>query len=230
MVRLLLVWWFDPSGAGVRFGLVLVHGVVRRGRRGGGRWRYASADSCAAPGLRRRGWDGSSRPRRTSVAVRSAPRSGSPMTSTSGVKHSSTRLLAAQAADLDAFVRGQVVHDDVDRCPVRAGRPDRFQCREGVSSGFTLPDDAAEGVVTDAVAAVELPDAVEFVIVRRAAGPGVVDRVQAAPRWGRIVSGPNSSNANTRSGKRVGDLLDAGEFRLDVRVVGLLPGLGPLEG
>jgi hypothetical protein len=64
-------------------------------------------------------------------------------------------------------VGGEVVQDDVDRCAVGAGGPDRLQGREGVGRAFAAAVDAPQGVVTDGVAAVEIGDAVGTVVGRR---------------------------------------------------------------
>ena len=86
--------------------------------------------------------------------ARSGPRSGSPRTPRSGSDQ--LDLVADRPGpDGGGLVRRQVVHDHVDGCTVRAGRPDRLERRQGVIPRLSAAGDTPQLVVADAVAAVE---------------------------------------------------------------------------
>ncbi len=85
---------------------------------------------------------------------------------------------------------------------VRTGGADRLERREGVRGALAAPVDAPELVVADGVAAVELPDSVELVVVRRQP-VRVPGRRPPGAGLGTDHRGPNSSKANTRCGNWV---------------------------
>ncbi|NJC13029.1 hypothetical protein F4558_002855 [Micromonospora profundi] len=123
----------------------------------------------------------------------------------------------------------EVVQDHVDRCTVRAGGADRLERGEGVRGALAPPDDAPELVVADGVAAVELPDPVQLVIVRGQPAGMACRRptgtcLRPDHQGSELVEGEHSLR------EVAADVLDSGEFGVPVRVGGLLPRLGPLEG
>lgn len=69
-------------------------------------------------------------------------------------------LVLLRPVDVGAFVGGQVVHDNVDRCAVGPGGTDRLERGQRVRSTFPAAVDAPQGVVTDRVAAMEGADTV----------------------------------------------------------------------
>jgi hypothetical protein len=68
-----------------------------------------------------------------------------------------------------------------------------------VTGALVLADDAPQLVIAEAVAAMEVADAVGTVVVARSR-TGRVRGAQQAPWQGRIDSGPNWSKAKHRSG------------------------------
>lgn len=124
---------------------------------------------------------------------------------------------------------GEIVQDHVDRCPVRPGLADRLQCGQGVCCALAASHDAPELVVADAVAAVELPHAVQFVIVRREP-VGMPCRCPAGAAVRTDREGAELVEREHSLGEMAAHVLDTGEFGVAVRVVGLLPGLGSLKG
>ena len=69
--------------------------------------------------------------------------------------------------DRGGLVRRQVVHDHVDGCAVGACAPDRLERGQGVVPAFAAPVHPPQLVIAQAVAAVEIADAVGAVIGRR---------------------------------------------------------------
>ena len=130
--------------------------------------------------------------------------------------------------DGGGLVRRQVVHDHVDRGAVRAGRTDRLERRQGVIAALAAPVHAPELVIAEAVAAVEVADAVRAVIGRRQP-----HRLRLpVPRSSRDRAGSTAARTgrtrNTASGNGWSHTR-SGRACLLVRVARLLPGPGALE-
>ena len=68
-------------------------------------------------------------------------------------------------ADVFVLVSRQAAQDDIDRVVVVAAGADRLQRGQRVRSGLLLADCAPDRVVTQQVAALELPHPVKLVVV-----------------------------------------------------------------
>jgi hypothetical protein len=104
-----------------------------------------------------------------------------------------------------------------------------FSAASTFAADFWRRTTPPQHVVADRVAAVELPHAVELVVVRR------------LPLWPANRRPRGSAGGSDRQGSElvereapigvsVENFFDAVELRVAVGIVGLLPGLGPLEG
>jgi hypothetical protein len=114
-----------------------------------------------------------------------------------------------------------VVADDVDRGAVRAGPTDRLERGEGVLAAFVFVQDTSQSVLGQAVAAVEVPDAVGA-FVGRAQPVRVLRRGPAGAVTRADRQRPELVERETSIRKPVGDLLDPVQLGLQVGVVGLL--------
>jgi hypothetical protein len=138
-------------------------------------------------------------------------------------------LPLSPAADRRGLVRGQVVHDHEQAVASAPGGPDRLERGQGVIRAFVLADHAPQLVIAEGVAAVEVPDAVGAVI-----GRAQPDRVFAR-RPASAVARPDRQRPELIKGKApvrvmAGHVLDPVQLGVPVRITGLLPGPGPLEG
>ena len=118
--------------------------------------------------------------------------------------------------------------DDVDRLAVAAAGANRLERGQRVGRGLLLADCAPQRVLSQRVAAVELPDPVKFVVV----GPLPLGPALARPPRpgdGAYLKRPELVEREAPLRIALDDLLDAGQLGLALRVVGLLPSAGPLE-
>ena len=107
------------------------------------------------------------------------------------------------AADRRGLVRRQVVHDHEQPVPAGPGGPDRLQRGQGVVGALVLAGHAPQLVIADAVAAVEVADAVRAVVSR--AQP---DRaVCAAPSRRRGTGGWTAARTGRRRSTGPGNAL-----------------------
>jgi hypothetical protein len=97
-------------------------------------------------------------------------------------------------ADLRGLVGREVVHDHVDGCAVRASRPDRLQRGQRVIAALAAPGHAPELVVAEAVAAVEVPDAVRAGV----GSPATASASTRAPRSSRGMAGSTGTRTDRR--------------------------------
>src|SRR5215469_9761367 len=126
------------------------------------------------------------------------------------------------------YVPRDIIHDDEQPVAARPGGPDRLQRGQGVIGTLAGSHDTPQLIVADAVAAVEIADAVSAVI-----GRGQPDRPLAF-RPGAAVDRPDGQRpelVEPEAAVRVlaGHVLDPVQLGIPVRVGGLLPGPGALE-
>src|ERR1035441_8758298 len=123
----------------------------------------------------------------------------------------------------------QVAQDDEQAVAAGAGGPDRLQRGQRMVSALALAEHTPQLVVAEAVAAVEVADAVSPGVGRgQAGGP-------FPPRPGHAAAGPDRQRPELvkreAAGREMGvHILDPVQLGITVRVGGLLPGPGALEG
>jgi len=127
------------------------------------------------------------------------------------------------------YVPRDIIGHDEQPVAARAGGPDRLQRGQGVSGALVLADDAPQLVIAQGVAAVEVADAVGAVV-----GGAQPHRVLARRPAG-AVAGPDGQRPELIEGKApvgvgAGHVLDPVQLGVPVRITGLFPGPGPLEG
>jgi hypothetical protein len=126
-------------------------------------------------------------------------------------------------------VGGEVVQDDVDHLAVEATLSAALDGGQGVGDALTPSHHSPDRVVGVVVATMELAGAAVLLVV----GPeplGVFRLRPATAAHGVDSEGAELVEGEDALGELGYDLLDPVELFLLVRVVGLLPGLGPLEG
>ncbi len=131
-------------------------------------------------------------------------------------------------SDGGSLVRRQVVHDHVDRCAIGSRGADRLDRGQRMIAALAAAVDTPQLVIAQAVAAMEVADAVRAVIRRRQAhrlGLSCPGRAVAGAdrEWSELVEreAPHRVVA--------AHVLDPVELGFLVRVGGVLPGPGPLE-
>jgi len=133
------------------------------------------------------------------------------------------------APDGGGLVRGQVVQDHEQPVATGPGGPDRLQRGQGVIGALVLADHAPQLVIAEGVTAVEVADAVGAV-VGRAEPDGPLAAGPAGPMAGADGQQPELVEGEAAVRLGAGHVLDPVQLGLLVRVGGLLPGPGPLEG